>query len=60
MDKQNIGNLICPVCGKKISAKTFENWHCENCGIDLSSVVYRNSKKEYVARSFQVIGLEVK
>lgn len=60
MEKENISNVVCPICEKKITVKTFENWHCEHCGESLRSAVYKNSKKEYIAKVFKVIGEEIR
>ena len=43
--KDIINNIVCPACGKTITAKTFENWNCEHCQQDLKVEFYKINNK---------------
>ena len=43
--EDKINNIVCPACGETITAKTFENWHCEHCGQDLKVEFYKINNK---------------
>jgi uncharacterized CHY-type Zn-finger protein len=54
MDKENISNVVCPACGKTITAKTFKDLteyneekpiRCEHCKQDLKLEFYKINNK---------------
>jgi len=47
-DEQNITNVVCPVCNKKITVKTFEDWHCEHCKANLEIEITKEKGRIFI------------
>ena len=56
MDEQNISNVICPVCGKKITVKTFRDSHCEHCKANLEIEITKEKGRIFIKLPEETFG----
>lgn len=55
-EKENISNIVCPICEKKITAKSFEGLNCENCGANLEIEITKEKGRIFIKLPQEVFG----